>query len=134
MPIEYALTLFFLKKKKLDPTSIVSAYLTNHQVVSKNTTNQTFEFALRVFVALKQTPVSSSIVSLTYNGLRERFTDLCARHEENKKMCLPEMTYFYFPIAVHVALYYALLMTIQLTIFFCFCSMYLAPPRNSLCV
>ncbi|KAF8929937.1 hypothetical protein BGZ47_000819 [Haplosporangium gracile] len=71
-----------------DPRSVVSAYLANHQVLSKNTHNQTFELALRVFVDLEQTPVESdglSAICLTHNELRKRFTDLCAQHEQFKK-------------------------------------------------
>jgi hypothetical protein len=81
-PNKHTLTIFF---GILDPRSIVSAYLANHQVLSKNTDNQTFELALRVFVDLEQTPVDYDAGSLSNNELRERFADLCARHEQLKK-------------------------------------------------
>ncbi|KAG9066448.1 hypothetical protein KI688_001674 [Linnemannia hyalina] len=73
----------------LDPKSIVSAYLTNRQVLSKNTVNQTFELALRVFVDLEQTPIDYDVsaICLAYNELCKRFTDLCTRHEIFKKRC-----------------------------------------------
>ncbi|KAG0292156.1 hypothetical protein BGZ96_004452 [Linnemannia gamsii] len=72
----------------LDPRSIVSAYLTNRTVVSKNTDNKTFDSALRVFVDLKQTPVDhdmSSAHCLTYDELRERFSGISAMYDLLKK-------------------------------------------------
>ncbi|KAF8958121.1 hypothetical protein BGZ46_002037, partial [Entomortierella lignicola] len=71
-----------------DPKSIVSAYLVDPRVISKNADNKTFDVALRVFVAFEQTPIDDDISSeycVLYDELRIRFSSLIDLHSELKK-------------------------------------------------
>ncbi|KAF8921758.1 hypothetical protein BGZ58_003893, partial [Dissophora ornata] len=70
-----------------DVRQTVHAYLEDSKVVAKNTDNKSFEYALRVFVDLQQTPArdshpSSSIT--TYDALYTRLKGLCVMYRENK--------------------------------------------------
>ncbi|KAF8976403.1 Rad2 nuclease, partial [Haplosporangium bisporale] len=78
-----------------DTKSIVTAYLRHVTVSTKNTTSETFDAPLRVFVDMKQTPIGlqyASIPDLSYNDLYMRFGDLCSLYEQVKKGRLPEMS------------------------------------------
>lgn len=74
--------------------SIVTAYLGHITVSTKNTTGETFNVSLRVFVDMKQTPIDPQYAStpdLSFNDLLMRFEDLCSLYEQVKKSRLPEM-------------------------------------------
>ncbi|KAF9079179.1 hypothetical protein BGX27_006880, partial [Mortierella sp. AM989] len=76
-----------------DAESVVSAYLSHITVSTKNTTGETFDMSLRVFVHKKQTliiPQDATEPSLSFNDLRNRFRDLCSQYEQIKKNRLPE--------------------------------------------
>lgn len=81
----------------LDAESVVSAYLSHITVSTKNTTGETFDMSLRVFVHKKQTliiPQDATEPSLSFNDLRNRFRDLCSQYEQIKKNRLPEERYY----------------------------------------
>ena len=56
--------------------------------MSKNEESKTFELAIRVFVNLKQTPITSDLSVVgpsTYGVLRRCFMELSARYEQQKE-------------------------------------------------
>ncbi|GJJ77517.1 putative transposase [Entomortierella parvispora] len=78
-----------MNSKGEDPRSIVSEYLENERVQSKNTCDKTFELALRVFADQLQTPSTCQISDSAYssfNALRQRFMDLCKRYQQNRSL------------------------------------------------
>ncbi|KAG0283312.1 hypothetical protein BGZ97_008604 [Linnemannia gamsii] len=72
-----------------DPKVIVTAYLSNNRVVSKNKDAEQFTNALSVFVDRQQSKVvddgTPSSSQVRYESLRARFKDVCAKHKESKK-------------------------------------------------
>ncbi|KAG0057380.1 hypothetical protein BGZ83_010839 [Gryganskiella cystojenkinii] len=73
--------------EKPDVRETVKAYLEDSRVVSKNTDNKTFEYSLRVFVDLQQTPVSTPrrlSCILSHGELYERFKGLQVLYQKKK--------------------------------------------------
>ncbi|KAF9570266.1 Rad2 nuclease [Mortierella alpina] len=71
-----------------DPARMVENYLSLEQVMLKNTTNESFENARRVFIDLVQDPVPQQFSSdVTYDDLTRRLQDLSElyRREQTKK-------------------------------------------------
>ncbi|KAG0345652.1 hypothetical protein BGZ54_005519, partial [Gamsiella multidivaricata] len=76
-----------------DTLGTVAEYLNDPKVASKNAAvrnneEKTFEVAIKVFVYLKQTPVTSSppsVGSPAYGDLHRRFLDLCALYRQQKE-------------------------------------------------
>ncbi|KAK3826555.1 MAG: hypothetical protein JOS17DRAFT_832663 [Linnemannia elongata] len=66
-----------------DPRVIVVAYLSDSQVIARNTQFSTFEFSIRVFVDYQQTPVSSPNLDppsqAAFQERRQRYEELCIR-------------------------------------------------------
>ncbi|KAF9900204.1 hypothetical protein EC991_007789, partial [Linnemannia zychae] len=66
-----------------DPRVIVAAYLSDSQVIARNTQYSTFENSIRVFVDYQQTPVSSPnldpLSQTVFQEQRQRYEDLCIR-------------------------------------------------------
>lgn len=64
-----------------DPKDIILAYLSDSQVVSKNTNSQDFAMSIRVFVDLQQTRVeidgSQPSSQILFKQLQDRFQDFC---------------------------------------------------------
>lgn len=72
-----------------DPIVMVNAYLADKRVMHKNTEQQTFENAIRVFLKGEQTliPSASTITeqSQTYITVKAKFKELCATRIEKKR-------------------------------------------------
>ncbi|KAG0074293.1 hypothetical protein BGZ92_003449 [Podila epicladia] len=76
-----------------DTKSIIAAYPGHITVSTKNTTGETFDVSLQVFVDMKQNLIrlqSASSPGLSFIDLHKRFRDLCSLYDEVKKSRLPE--------------------------------------------
>jgi len=82
-------TAFFFSSLQIDPREIVSAYLTDSKVVTKNTYHETFAMSIRVFVEYQQTQIEPVILQqpsqTVFEALQQRFKDLCSRRDSMKE-------------------------------------------------
>ena len=86
VPIGYNTMLTLCNVHFLDPATMVEDYLALDQVVLKNTTNESFQNARRVFVDLVQEPVEPSQVASdqVYKELSNNLEDLCVQYAQSK--------------------------------------------------
>ncbi|KAF8917525.1 hypothetical protein BGZ58_005080, partial [Dissophora ornata] len=75
--------------QQTDPLNIISTYLSDSRVISKNTEDETFERSIRVFIKLQQNQAKDGAIPSPsqdmYHELRQRFIEVCARHDKLKK-------------------------------------------------